>query len=727
MMRLLILCALLLCNSLWAFDAQHALELAQKLGSDEFEGRRSGFPGGTLAEKFVADYCKELGLEPAGTEGYFQDVPMLVTEEQAATFSISGGELGKITFTQGLDFALNTHSGSGYFTAKIALAGFGIVAPEKGRDDYADLDVQGKVVVIVRGEPKSAYSFEQENTRTHTLKMAKERGAAAVLWYSDAMPVNGAAIAEEVYSSDVPLLQIGDRTLQIILENSGYSIATYKDGLKTKPIPLDTKKTASLNVKVARKSGKHGRNVVAMVVGNDPVLKNELIIVGAHLDHCGTNATGIIYNGAGDNASGSGLIAELATSIKLGLPLKRTVVFIWFTGEEDGLLGSKYFAEHPTLPFGNIVAMLNFDMVGQGDGGATIVGLEQLGIVGSAFADSLKQLDKGPKVRASRGSGSSDFAPFLESGAPGIAFWSSGDHPFYHHFADDGQWLNVESFRTVGTNAESLIRFLATQPQSLAARADTTRVLARHAITIDIDGFFVDAVGTVANSPAAQIGWLPYDPKSPIEQILKSASHLHSYCKKHDIAGASFKDAVGAPSSLKRGVALAMIEAGLTKRPPQDVLAMTKLGLAVVSLSPGNDAQKLAMTDETFDILHDAGVFALVPLDFNAAARVKRWGKQAIVTASLAQFAESPAEIRDPLLQSDALLLLDVDSLPTAEQLETIRAGRERYVHLNFGESFDDTRESDQKAAIKALMNAGFTYDDILLLVNKNLRRFMDL
>ncbi|MBK6766432.1 MAG: M28 family peptidase [bacterium] len=651
---------------------------------------------------------------------------MLVTEEQAATFSISGSELGKVSFVQGLDFTLNTHSGSGYFTEQIAVAGYGIVSPEKGRDDYADLDVRNKIVVIIRGELKSAFSFEPENTRTHTLKMAKERGAVAVLWYSDPMPVNGAAISEEMYSPELPLLYIGDRALQIILENSGYSVSTYKEALKTKPVPLETRKTASLNVKVSRKPGKHGRNVLAMVVGNDPVLKNELIVVGAHLDHCGTNATGLIYNGAGDNASGSGLIAELATAIKLGLPLKRTVVFIWFTAEEDGLLGSKYFVEHPTLPFGNVVSMLNFDMVGQGDGGATIVGLELLGDIGQSFADSLEQLDKGPKVRASRGSGSSDFAPFLESGAPGIAFWASGEHPFYHHFADDGQWLNVESFKTVGSTAEALIRYLATQPQTLAARSDTSEVLARHAITIDVDGFFVDATGTVPKANAMQVGWLPYDPKTPIEQILKSSALLHAYCKKQEILSSTFKDAVAARSSLKRGVTLAMIEAGLTKRPPQDVLAMTQLGLALVNLSPGNDAQKLAMSDETFTILHDAGVYALVPLDFNAAARVKRWGNQAIVTATFAQFAASPAEIREPLLQSDALLLLDVDAALSPEQLDFIRPGRERYVHLNFGESFDDTREGDQKAAIKSLMSAGYTFDDVLLLLNKNLRRFLD-
>jgi aminopeptidase YwaD len=709
-----------------AFDAQHALEIAKKLSSDEFAGRRSGHPGGRKAEEFIADYCRKLGLEPAGQDSYFQEVPMLVTEEQTAVLAITGSELGKIPFVQGLDFTLATHSGSGYFTDDIVVAGFGIVSEEKGRDDFGDLDVRDKVVVIVRGEPKNAYSFDDERTRTNVLKNAKVRGAAAVMWFMDGVPVNGAAISEEIYDPELPLLFIGDRVMHVILENSGYSISSYKEAIKTAPAPLATKKQASINVKVKRNQGKAGRNVLAMVLGNDPVLKNELIVVGAHLDHCGTNANGIIYNGAGDNATGSGLIAELANSIKSGLPLKRTVVFIWFTGEEDGLLGSEYFVEHPTLPFGNIVAMLNFDMVGQGDGGATIVGLEMLGEVGFSYADSLRQLKQGPKVRASRGGAHSDYAPFIESGAPGIAFWASGEHPFYHHFADDAQWLNLNSFETVGSNAEALIRYLAAQSATLASRSDTVEVLARHATTLDIDGFFVDATGTVAASNAMQVAWLPYDPKTSIDLIVKSCSYLHAYCKKQDIASASFKEAVSASSSLKRGVALAIPEVGLSKRPPQDVLTMTKLGLALVNLSPGADAQKLAMTDETFDILHDAGVYALISLDYNAASRVQRWGKQSIVSASLAQFAKSPDDIRVPLLTSDALLVLDVDAVPTAEELETIRAGRQRYVHLNFGESFDDMREGDQEAAIKILMAKGFTQDDVLLLLNKNLQRFLD-
>ncbi|MBK6909452.1 MAG: M28 family peptidase [bacterium] len=715
-----------LAANLLAFDAERALDLARQLSDDRFEGRKPGHAGGKLAEEYVADYCRGIGLDPVGTDGYFQAVPLLVTEEQAASFAVTGSELGKITFTHGLDFNLITHSGSGYFTKDIVVAGYGIVSPAKGRDDYQDLDVNGKVVVIVRGAPTSAYSFDDENTRTHTLKEAKARGAAAVLWYADAMPLNGAAIREELYDPELPLMYVGERVLQVVLENSGYSIASYKEALKTRSVPLTTDKQAALNVKVRPLKDRVGRNVCAMLYGNDAVLRNEIIVVGAHLDHCGINAGRIPYNGADDNASGSGLIGELARALKDGGPYKRSVMFIWFTAEEDGLLGSYHFVEQPTIPFGNIAAMFNFDMVGQGDGNATVVGLELLGGLGNAYADSLATLAKAPRIRAYRGRGSSDYAPFAEAGAPAIAFYSSGDHPFYHHFSDDGAWLNPESFAAVGTQAEALIRNVAMQQTAIACRSDSLRVLSRFAVTLDVDGFFVDQTGTVSASDAITVAWLPYDARTTTSDMLNRSALLHTYCADKMIASDGLKKAIEQRGKLDQAVVLAITEAALFKRTQADIVALARMGLSLVHLTPGADADKTALTEQAAKALRDAGSFALIPLDFKTGARVNAWGSHAIVTATLDQFAQSPAEVRDSLLTSPALVLLDVISEPTAEQLETLRNARQRYVHLNFGESYPELRESEHKAALRRLYEIGFTRDDILCLFGANLRRFLN-
>lgn len=709
-----------------SFDAQRALDLANVLAGDEFEGRRSGHPGGTKAEQFMADYCRELGLSPIGTDGFFQPVPILVTQEQGSSLSISGSELGKITFVHGLDYNFVTHSGSKFVNTEAVIVGHGIVSDEKGRNDYGDVDVNGKIVVILRGEPKSAYSFSSENRRGKMLQWAKERGAVAVMWHERTMPVNGAAISEKSYDPAFPLLYIGDRVLQILLENTGYSIKSYKDKIKREATPLPTGKQVSLTVNNRQLKGKEARNVCAIKYGTDAVLKNEIIVVGAHLDHCGLNAAKVPYNGADDNASGSALIAELARAVAQGPALKRSVMFIWFTAEEDGLLGSNYFVENPTIPFGNITAMLNFDMVGQGDGGTTIVGLELLGSIGKTWADSLAESGKPPRLAIYDGDGASDYAPFVEYGAPGVAFFSKGSHPFYHHYCDDGAWLNLESFADVGRHSEALIRRLGSDQTSLASRSDSLRMMTYFATTIDVDGFFIDRTGTVKQSSSIEVAWLPHNSATPIPELISSASHLHAYCADKNITSSGLKDAVNKQDELKSAVVLAVPEVGLSKRPVHDVLTLTKMGLSLVNLTPGAEAAKLAMSDEILQLLKDSGTYALIPLDFNTSPRVQKWGSQGIVTASLSQFASTPAEIRDSLLVSSALLLIDITGEPTVEQLMTLHKGRQRYVHLNFGESFDDMRQSDQKAAFRKLYEAGFTRDDIFHLVGKNLRRFLN-
>jgi hypothetical protein len=718
--------ALLASSLTFAFDAQRAYDFANELASDKYEGRRSGHPGGIRAEEYVAEYCRGLGLAAMGTTGYFQEVPILVTQEQNATFSIANSELGKISFVQGLDYTLITHSGSSYVNAEAVMIGHGIVSEEKGHDDYGDVDVRGKIVVILRGAPQSAYSFDAENRRSKTLVWAKERGAVAILWYDRSVPLNGAAIPEANYQPDMPMLYVSDRVMNVLLENTGYSLKSYQEKIKSGAAPLETGKQLSLTVATKKLKGKNGRNVIAVKLGSDAVLKNEVVVVGGHLDHCGANFSRVNYNGADDNASGSALVAELARVVAEGAPLKRTVMFVWFTAEEDGLLGSKYFVEHPTVPFGNIVGMLNFDMVGQGDGGSTIVGLELLGDIGKSWADSLAQLEKKPKLYGYDGDASSDYGPFVEAGAPGVAFFSSGSHPFYHHYCDDGKWLNVESFKSVGEQAEALMMTLANRQGSLACRSDSLKMISRFATTIDLDGYFLDPSGTVKSTSSIEVAWLPLNSDVPMMDLVNRMSHFWAYCNSKKIVCSGLKDAVAKQSELKRATVLAIPEISLLSRPTEDVLALTKLGLSLVSLIPTSDAVRRTMPDQLFNTLKDNGVFALIPMDFNTAARVQRWGKQGIVTTSLAQFAQSPEEIRDSLLTSDALLLIDVDAAPTVEQLQTIRAGRQRYVHLNFGESYDDMRDSDQRKAFDVLYQAGYTRDEIFLMTGKNLNRFLN-
>jgi hypothetical protein len=149
------------------------------------------------------------------------------------------------------------------------------------------------------------------------------------------------------------------------------------------------------------------------------------------------------------------------------------------------------------------------------------------------------------------------------------------------------------------------------------------------------------------------------------------------------------------------------------------------MGLSVVHLTPGDQAVKLGMSDQVFDALESAGAIAMIPLDYNTAPRVQSWGSRAIVTASLKQFAELDSSFRASLMSSQALLMLDVLSTPDSAQIEAIRPGRQRLVHLNFGESYEDLRETEQKASMTTLLQAGFSRDDLFCLFNGNLRRYL--
>jgi hypothetical protein len=724
MIRLLLLC-LTFASIAGGFEIERVREMVNDIGSDAFEGRRSGHPGGDKTEQYLSARFQEYGLQ-AGGKGYFQEVPILATREVATALTLMNHELGKIVFVEGIDYTMVTHSGSGSFMGKVVIAGNGYLRPDKNRDDYGDLDCKGKIVVMHRGTPESPYSFGEDFSRGKTLAWAKEKGAAAILWHYSSFPLNGPAISKEDYDPNMPLYYIGDRILRLLLDGSGYTQKTYQEKLKTETVPLETDYTMWISARVKKLSTDVSRNVLGIVYGNDPVLKNEIIVVGGHMDHCGVNANGIIYNGADDNASGTAVVSELARSIAAGPPLKRSVLFIHFTAEEDGLIGSKYFVEHPTIPFGNIACMLNFDMVGQGNG---VVGMAGGHLLGKPWYDyveqlSVSELDRMQFYRAD-GHGGSDYSPFMRNGAPIVSFWTRGGHPFYHNYMDDSGFLVDSVLENVGDRGESLIRFIGNYDGPLASRSDSLKNLARFATTINLRGFYVDPLGTLPELSSINAAWLPHDSFMPIAEITARAAELHYVCKDRDQSSAGLKEAISAADEDRHAVFLAIPEAALVSRTPQQAMTLVRQGLSLVSLSPsvGNAGGKMPEPVEA--ILRDGGTFAEIPLDYTTPARIKDWGTQSIVTARLVDFAETPEEIRSALLESDALLFLEVEPDLTSEQLEAIRPAAQRRVHLSFGNAYPELRESEMKTAFTKLYANGFSRGEIILLTGGNLRRFL--
>ncbi len=460
-----------------AFDPASALSLNHTLAADSFEGRFSGLSSGRKVEDFVAARFEDWGLTPAGAAGtYFAPFEMLVTQEQSALLELKDTPFGNLRFVYGDDYHLCTNSGSADVTAEVILVGHGLSSPDREWDDYADLDIRGKIALILRGTPDNGHDWGEAGSRDSTLAEAVRRGAVGVI-FVQGRPVQGAAV--HVLYPKVPCVYADERVLEHLLMNTGWDLKRYKDALEEKPTRLVPDKRIRMRTRVRVLEDGRARNVVGLLEGTDPALKHELILVGGHMDHVGRNGDGIIFNGANDNGSGTSVVLELARSFA-ALPErpKRTLVFLTFAAEEQGLLGSEAFAAKPTVPLDSAVAMLNFDMTGHGNGKAYLGGGEHYPEIRAAFTASLDSA-RADSVLIRRGwrGNSSDHGPFLQLGIPTMNLGSDGDHRFYHSLQDDPGWISEAALGAVGRTAQDWILMLANHETPLLAEHRNGRTL----------------------------------------------------------------------------------------------------------------------------------------------------------------------------------------------------------------------------------------------------------
>jgi Zn-dependent M28 family amino/carboxypeptidase len=358
------------------------------LASDRLEGRGPGTRGEELTTDYLADQFKKAGLKPAGADGtYLQPVPLMrVVTSPKSTLRATKGEEA-LDFVAGDDFSgkSETQAELEEFDAEAVFVGHGITAPEFGWDDYKGIDVKGKVVVLFTNEPPSddpkffgGKALTYYGRWTFKFEEAARRGAKACLIihttetagypYSVVRPLDGAQLKRDPGKPALAFAgwlshKAGDKLL-------GLSGRTAADALKA----ADTKgfKAFSLGVNLkghiptkVEKIVSH--NVVGMVEGSDPTLKAECVLFTAHWDHLGVGRGVLgdtVYNGAADNATGCALLLELARAWAAQSPKpKRSALFLAVTAEEKGLLGSKYYAQHPVVPLGKTAINLNFDMI----------------------------------------------------------------------------------------------------------------------------------------------------------------------------------------------------------------------------------------------------------------------------------------------------------------------------------------------------------------------------
>ncbi len=494
-----------------SFDGRRAMAVISEISSDAYGGRKSGVASGQRAEAYAAERFTAAGLEPVGERGtYFQTLPMLATEERGATLELLDSPYGTVSFLYGDDFALVTNSGSGDITGEVVFVGHGLCDPQREWDDYGDTDVSGKLVLIVRGKPENGFDWEQADSRDSTLHEASRRGAVAVLYSQGPRPVHGGAVHDGSYYPRLPSVYVGHRVVELLLMNTGRTRELYERELGERPVPFATGKRVRVRTDVARVPDACARNVIAQLPGSDPRLRTEIIVLGAHLDHLGTDGRGLVYNGANDNASGAAIVMELARALAQGPGLPaRTLVFAAFAGEEQGLLGSQAMAEHPTIDLDRVVAMINFDMTGHGNGTVGIGGGESFPSIWRSFRAGLDSTSADSLFagRAWGGEGS-DHAPFRKAGIPTGNIWSEGDHRFYHSIQDDAAWIDTLALGSLGRMAERWIRYLADWPEPLACEHRAGRALLRGSHQVDFDGVLPSPLPDWVH---AQVHWFDAD------------------------------------------------------------------------------------------------------------------------------------------------------------------------------------------------------------------------
>jgi Zn-dependent M28 family amino/carboxypeptidase len=378
---------------LWATDAplisvERIKADVGYLASDRLEGRGPGTSGEELATDYLAGEFKKAGLKPAGERGtYFQRVPLVrvVTSPKSTLRAIKNDST--LDFPCGEEFSGTSYTQDALdqFDAEAIFVGHGITAPEFDWDDYKSVDVRGKVVVLFTNEPPSTdpkffggtaltyygrwtFKFEEATRRGAKACFIIHTNETAGYPYSVVQPLDGAQLKRE---ADQPALafagwlsrKAGERLLAL----SGRTVDQALNEAKTKgfkPYSLAVQLKGDITTRVEKIVSK---NVAGIVEGSDPALKSEFVMYTAHWDHLGVGRAVLgdaIYNGAADNATGCGLLLELARAwAALSPKPKRSALFLSVTAEEKGLLGSAYYAHSPLVPLGKTALDLNFDMI----------------------------------------------------------------------------------------------------------------------------------------------------------------------------------------------------------------------------------------------------------------------------------------------------------------------------------------------------------------------------
>ena len=475
------------------------------LADDKLQGRAAGSDGAKAATEYAAKHLERLGFKPMGDDGtYFQNFTLpRGFKVDPSTFVKANRGSKKTHLKYDKDLKPLSLSGPGDVTAPVVFAGYGIAAPELGYDDYAGIDVKGKVVIVLRHGPKytdkkSPFSLPG-NRRKYCVFQAKVSsaagaGVAALIIVND--PANVRKAKDDVALQNVGgnpgkmlVIHMTYKAAKKLARVCGFSVQKEQRAIDKSMKPRSRLlEEATVHVNAALKANLLSvRNVCALLEapratttpreGSEPAKPDgprETLVIGAHIDHvglgaygslAGKKAKGSIHNGADDNASGSSSLLEIAVFMKARRSqLKRDILFLLFTAEELGLLGSKHYVGAPKIPLDQCVAMVNLDMVGRLRRGRL-----QVGGVGTSpdFEDLIKKKNKKHRIAKIKfnpgGRAPSDNTSFYEKGMP-VLFFFTGLHKDYHRPSDDWKGIDRKGIQKVARLAADVSLDLATRP-----------------------------------------------------------------------------------------------------------------------------------------------------------------------------------------------------------------------------------------------------------------------
>ncbi len=435
------------------------------LASEELAGRKPGTPGIEKAAAYIITQFKNIGVKPFNGS-YLQPFKLLAGAQfdEVNTLFADGKEL-----KLGKDFIPADITGSGKSGGEVVFVGYGL-DKNTGKISYDDIDVKGKWVLAIRGSmdpaDRSARAmFIGDYVKAMT---AADKGAVGIIlvnpsWYDEEKMDTKAMLNRSMGNVKIPVLKVTTKTALKIIDKSAGFIKSFPVDNEPASFLTKSKVDAEVNVKLIYQNT---NNVVGFIEGSDPVLKDEYIVVGGHYDHLGMGGSGsrkpdtvAIHYGADDNASGTAGVIEMARLVqKAKGSFGRSVVFITFSAEEMGLLGSQYFVSNPLISLPSVKGMINLDMIGRLKNELTIEG------TGSAKeSDSLLNvLEKGRpfKVTHSPGAaGGSDHTSFYNKGIP-VFFFFSGMHYDYHTPSDTPDKINYQGEVDILSMAYDLAKVL---------------------------------------------------------------------------------------------------------------------------------------------------------------------------------------------------------------------------------------------------------------------------